>query len=404
MLRSLLRVPLTLKLLVANGLFLAAAAMTGTAFGPPGPGGPGVESHLLPFLIILLVMVGVNGLLVRIALGPLKQLELAAARVRRGDLRTRVRPSPVADRAFRGVFRAFNQMVRSLQRTGAARDELARDLLEASEQDRKILAAELLGGAAQDLSTALLLLREAPQPDRDPDASGAVATVRSALHELRRIASELHPPELEDLGLATAIRALVRSGVESRGVRCTVAVGADARRVPPGISLEIFRLIQESIGLAGRFPELEGFRMRLRATESVLFVRLEFLEADPSLRGGGWAGLDAEAVLRRMAERARLLGGGMRLGARPGGTGRRPALTVRLRLPLRGPLRPMPRRLEGREVGLPSALTLPEPDAWPNRAGRGRPRRSRARGGPRTSGRVPVPESPGEAARPGVPG
>jgi two-component system, NarL family, sensor histidine kinase UhpB len=331
--RRLLRIPLFLKLVVGNGILLAAAAGTGVALGRADPGTVGVGGSLVILLMILLGMIGVNGLLVKLALGPLEHLSQAADRVAKGELGVRVRPPAQADGALRRLFRTFDRMLLSMERSRETRDGLARDLLEAGEHDRRLLSGEILGGSAQSLSTALLLLggSRAGEADRDPAASA----VREALEDLRRISALLHPPELADLGLATALRALMRSALEAKGVPCRVEVGGDGAGLREELSVGAFRIVQEGVALAGRIPELNAAALRLRRTRSVLLIRLELSGVPSSFlvgAGTGWREVGMRAILRRMTERARLLGGTLGIA-----TDQRSCLAVRIRLPLEGP-------------------------------------------------------------------
>jgi signal transduction histidine kinase len=335
LIRRLLQVPLGLKLLVANGLLLAAAAATGLALGRAEPplAGPSGSAILIG---ILLGMIGMNRVLVKIALGPVKNMEAVAERVARGDLKARVPPSPVADRSLRRLIWTFNGMLEATERTGEARDRLARDLLEAGERDRKALAEELLARPAQSLSTTLLLLRGGESGN---GAAGVAAeAVREALEELRRISAALHPPELDELGLATALRALVRSRLEARGIASSVEVAGAGEGLPGEVRLGTFRLIQEGIELAARIPGLEAAALRLRRDGGVLLVHLELTGVAPDLTdrdapGGMRVGL--ESGLLRMQERSRLLGGAMELQIGPD-----PELAVRIRIPVDGATRP----------------------------------------------------------------
>lgn len=330
MIRYLLQIPLSVKLLVANGVLIAAAAATGVAFGRADPAVDGAFALVL-LLAILLVMIGVNSLLVKIALGPVRRMGEAAERVSRGNLDTLVPPSPVADRSLGRLIDTFNDMVSSVRRTREVRDRLVRDLLAAGERDRKVLADELLAGPSQSLSTTLLLLRR-HRSEGDESAGLAAESVREALEELRRISAALHPPELDELGLAPALRVLVRSRLESRGIPCRVEVKGRGGDLPRELRLAVFRLVQEGVEIPAAFPDLTSASLALRRNEDALVILLAFrahgaedgMEHAPGARPRGLAG-----TLRRMEERARLLGGTLDVRAAPEGE-----TELRIRIPI----------------------------------------------------------------------
>ena len=100
---------------------------------------------------------------------------------------------------------------RQLRRFGAA-------ALRASEDERKRIAQELHDDTAQRLSALLLRLRLL---ERDHDLGGLLEGFRSELSQsveaVRRIARGLRPPEIEDAGIAAALRAHARQMRESNG-------------------------------------------------------------------------------------------------------------------------------------------------------------------------------------------
>jgi two-component system, NarL family, sensor histidine kinase UhpB len=333
MIRSLLQVPLGFKLVVANGVLLAASVAAGVGMGRADPL-PGEVGGFIVIGGILTGMIGINWVLVKIALGPLKGLQEVADRVSRGDLEARVPHSPVADPALLHLIGTFNQMVDATVRTQEARDRLSRDLLAAGERDRKTLAEELLAGPAQTLSTALLLLRRS---DGGADSRGLAADVlREALEELRRISAALHPPELDELGLANALRALIRARIESRGIGTEVVVEGTEEGLPSGVRLGAFRLLQEGVETAARLKELRTVKLWLRKDGSFLLAHVGL----GGVGNGDGTGPGMGEGLRRMFERTRLLAGEMEVQAGPGSE-----LSILIRLPLeeaRIPLEPSP--------------------------------------------------------------
>ena len=329
MIRTLLQVPLSAKLLLANGVLLAAAAGVGAWMGRAGSP-TGEPAALVVLSVIVLGMFGINWILVRIALAPVKRLEEAAVRVSGGDPDVQVPASPVADRSLRRLTGTFNEMVHSLGRLHRERDRLSQDLLAAGEQERKALAQELLSGPAQTLSTTLLLLRR--NGSGGGDGAQAAESVRGALEELRRISAALHPPELNELGLATALRALTRSRLESREIQTQVKVEGTETGVPEKIRLGAFRLIQEAVEIAARMPRLDRVSLWLRKDGPSLLIHVSLAGLPPNLSPEA---LPAEresglgSGLHRMVERARLMGGDVRIQGGPG-----PELAILVRLPV----------------------------------------------------------------------
>ena len=106
-----------------------------------------------------------------------------------------------------------------LDRLERARREAARTALAAQEAERLRVARELHDEIGQTLTAVMLQAERAA--DEDPaQAAAALGRVAEAVHEsldeLRRIARELRPEALDDLGLVNALIALC-SRVDAQG-------------------------------------------------------------------------------------------------------------------------------------------------------------------------------------------
>ena len=128
--------------------------------------------------------------------------------------------------------RAFNSM---LDRLENARHEAARTALAAQEAERLRVARELHDEIGQTLTAVTIQAERAADgdPAQAPQALRGVAdAVRESLDEVRRIARELRPEALDDLGLVNALIALsTRVGAQERATRQARAAGGAAAPV-----------------------------------------------------------------------------------------------------------------------------------------------------------------------------
>ncbi|MFB6783457.1 histidine kinase [Streptomyces sp. NPDC056352] len=208
-----------------------------------------VSSPVL-FKETVVVVVGVlsvllaNVLVLRCALAPLKRLSRTMAQA---DL---LAPGIRAEAAGPGeivrLVEAFNAMLERLENervTSSAR------VAAAQEAERQHLARELHDEVGQALTAVLLQLKwladQAPAELRD-DLHSAQETTRESLDELRRIARRLHPGVLEDLGLASALRALA---ADFTGAGFTVVhhLGHGLPALTREAELAIYRVAQEAL-------------------------------------------------------------------------------------------------------------------------------------------------------------
>ncbi|NJD19522.1 MAG: sensor histidine kinase [Gemmatimonadetes bacterium] len=249
--RPLLRLSIFWKIFLANLVLAALGIGVGAALDMAlhGAGaGTVTVTAVAAGGVLILVAIGVNAILVRLALWPLESLELTARRVGSGEMDARAADSPLADSGLLGVTKVFNQMLDSLSAHRARQQELARRVLESEERERQRIAHELYSGPAQTLAGVLVRLRIAER-HLSSGANGSINEIReevvSALEEIRGVARRLRPPELDELGVRAALEAHARSMTEGR--RMDVRFEGDVPPLSRESSLALFRIVQEAI-------------------------------------------------------------------------------------------------------------------------------------------------------------
>lgn len=138
----------------------------------------------------------------------------------------------------------------SIDGAGAAQNQAVRQLFHLIDVDHESTAQHILEGPMQMLADAALqteLLGRAVGRDPAAAAQGAAHCRRSAdaaLRELNRLVFGIHPHELREAGLVATVRRLVG---DVEGVRHDVLVLGKARRLPAGVELALFRIVQEAV-------------------------------------------------------------------------------------------------------------------------------------------------------------
>lgn len=201
-------------------------------------------------------------------------------------------------------------------RAQAALRALSRRLLEIQEAERARLARDLHDDIGQAL-TALKIQVESLRLARGEGAQRArvdecVDTIQSTLERVRQLSLSLRPPQLDDLGLAAALR----SHLDRQARVAGLASHFDAGEAPPELSPETetacFRVAQEAITNVLRHARARNLWVRLFASGDSLAL---------SVRDDG-TGFDVRSVrglgLAGMEERTALVGGSLELRAAPG--------------------------------------------------------------------------------------
>jgi signal transduction histidine kinase len=130
-----------------------------------------------------------------------------------------------------------------------------RTALQATEDERARVAREIHDDPLQQISG---VIRELERPDPDPAA--ATASLRDVAARLRGVATDLHPPALDDLGLVPAIDGLARQVAQPPvEVRIDNLTGfGRAQRPPADVELAAFRIVQEAVANAARHAQASG--------------------------------------------------------------------------------------------------------------------------------------------------
>ena len=178
------------------------------------------------------------------------------------------------------------------------------------------MAGRLLDATGQELATLLLHLRllqdAAARPGADVATLGRqmaelTEQVRATLDGVRRLAADLRPRLLDDLGLAAAVRSLVGEWAARTGVpvELRAAIPADAR-VPAATGIAVYRMTQEALSNVERHARAT----RVRVT---LALRAGALVAEVRDDGRGPPGAGAAAT-SRPGSRLGLFAAGERIG------------------------------------------------------------------------------------------
>jgi two-component system, NarL family, sensor histidine kinase UhpB len=288
---------------------------------------PGVISSGVALAELLVLAGGIGAMLVlnlvlaRRAFAPLRDLTSFAHEVDPLAPGPRAAVSGAPSEATE-LAAAFNEMLDRL--ADERRDSVGRALA-AQEGERLRVAQELHDEVGQTLTSVVLQLgrtaKRVPEPYRD-ELTDAQETARASLEEVRRIALQLRPEALDDLGLATALRVLGERVGEDRAVTIEVHVAEPLPALTPEEELVLYRVAQEALTNAVRHADPARAQVRVEQRDG----RLELVVSDDG-RGVGSA---AEGGgIRGMRERAVLISARLDVSEPPqGGT------HVRLTLPL----------------------------------------------------------------------
>lgn len=266
-----------------------------------------------------------------------KQVQMPSFEMR---LRTKDgREYPVAASSARLPEESKNKIVMIIrdlsvqQRTEKERNQykLTHFAIQAQEEERKRIARELHDGVGQALYSILVGLNVIGQDNlTDPikqHVNDLLQMTSKAMEEVKRMALELRPSALDDLGLLPALRSLMKRVEKSFQIQVEMHVQGEKRRYSAAMETALYRIVQEAMTNTAKYGKASqlGIVFENREKEVVVTVVDDGVgfDVEQALNAGKGLGLFG------MRERAQLLGGTFDIRSAPDdGT------TVIIRIPL----------------------------------------------------------------------
>ncbi len=313
--------PLFQRVAATNALLLVAACLVTILVLSPRKLSSFAADEAGVLVGALALVAVVNLYLLRRVVGPLQQLTALAREVDVTRPGQRM-PTPAPASEAGELALTFNEMLARLEEE---RRESTRLVLAAQEAERLRIAQELHDQVGQTLTAVLLQLSRiharVPSGLR-ADVDEVQDAARASLEDVRRIAIELRPEALDDLGLPSALEALANGFAQRSGLRVIRRIKIDLPPVSPETELVIYRVAQEALTNVARHAGTDEAELTLNTDDGQLALTV-------SDRGCGLQDDQAEgAGMRGMRERATLIGAQLRIERDPSGDGTRLRLVI----------------------------------------------------------------------------
>jgi PAS domain S-box-containing protein len=200
---------------------------------------------------------------------------------------------------------------------------LSSQLLTGQETERKRIAVELHDGLGQALTVAKMRLsfieRSLPVGESKKECVDLMKYFRELIESTRRLAHDLMPAFLEDMGLQAALRHLLDEFSRYTGLRLSTDLDDVQALFSPEKQLIIYRIFQESLNNITKHAHATEVSVALKREPAGVSFRLEdngkgfdvqkVLSSDSTKRGMGLAALE---------ERVRMMGGSLEMSSQKG--------------------------------------------------------------------------------------
>ena len=157
-------------------------------------------------------------------------------------------------------------------------------LLRLQDDERRRIARALHESAAQTVATLSMNLQRMERMGLLPQPAETLADslelVAQASREIRTLSHLLHPPLLEEAGLASSLRWYVQGFALRSNVEVELAVSDELGRLPTELEIVLFRVAQESLTNVHRHSGSAAASVRLFRRDGEIVLEIED-------RGGG---------------------------------------------------------------------------------------------------------------------
>ena len=213
---------------------------------------------------------------------------------------------------------AVKDRTEELDRMNCDLRELSARLLQLQDDERRRIARELHDSVGQMLTAlGLNLASVGADIERLTKAASTVkdsaALVQELSQEVRTISHLLHPPLLDEAGLASALRWYVEGFAQRSKIEIALELPKDLGRLSRETETAVFRTVQECLTNIHRHSESPTAAVRVETSENFLRVQVEdrgkgiSQEQQFAMAATGVAGVG----IRGMRERLRQLGGSL---------------------------------------------------------------------------------------------
>jgi PAS domain S-box-containing protein len=196
--------------------------------------------------------------------------------------------------------------------------ELSGRVLAAQEDERRRIAREIHDDFCQRLAVSTMKLQSLAGRPPGSESIALIEDLIGALkdlgHDIQAMSHRLHPAKLDALNLMPSIESLCHEMERDYGLNIAFSHGGIPDRILGDIKLATFRIVQEALHNTVKHSGASKAEVHLRADGDAITLTVSddgkgFDRAVDALSGG--------IGIQSMIERARMLGGDLRIETRP---------------------------------------------------------------------------------------
>jgi len=220
------------------------------------------------------------------------------------------------------AYQKLKQAEESLRRLSAS-------LLRSQEEEHRRIARELHDSTSQNLAALVMTLGSLKKATARLDeetreaVAASLALARESAREVQTISYLLHPPMLDEFGLADALRWYARGFSERSGIEVKLTLARKLRRLPSDVETALFRVVQEGLNNVRRHSGSKRAAIRLRFLRDRVVLEVQDFGRGMTTRPSTRESKEPRTLgigIPGMQERLQQLGGELQLASSSQGT------------------------------------------------------------------------------------
>jgi signal transduction histidine kinase len=166
-----------------------------------------------------------------------------------------------------------------LERANKELQQISSHIMTVQDIERRRIAKELHDGVGEYLAAIKTscdaALASAKNADESVALQEALGVLERCTTDVRTMSHLLHPPLLEEMGLASAIPWYVEGFTERSGIEVDLRLPGLLPRMPTLVELTVFRILQEALTNIHRHPGSKSASLRVALNDGIIDIAIE---------------------------------------------------------------------------------------------------------------------------------